>query len=118
MKVTNASREKASYPAFKWLCAPANAAGAARRTLAPVSGRYVYGPGCWSILNRLRPAATPLRPMLSSTGVASIAELIAAVCLVVALAGFAKWRAASWLVCGAAAAVALVVAALVVIGQS
>jgi hypothetical protein len=29
MKVTNASREKASYPAFKWLCAPANAAGAA-----------------------------------------------------------------------------------------
>jgi hypothetical protein len=56
--------------------------------------------------------------MLSSTGVASIAELIAAVCLVVALAGFAKWRAASWLVCGAAAAVALVVAALVVIGQS
>jgi len=59
-----------------------------------------------------------LRPMLTFRGVASIAELIAAVCLAVALAGFAKWRVASWLVCGAAAAVALVVAALVVIGQS
>jgi hypothetical protein len=56
--------------------------------------------------------------MLSSTGAASIAELIAAICLVAALAGFAKWRAVSWLVCGAVAAVALVVAALVVIGQS
>jgi hypothetical protein len=56
--------------------------------------------------------------MLSSTGVASIVELIAAICLVVALAGFVKWRAASWLVCGAVAALALIVAALVVIGQS
>ena len=56
--------------------------------------------------------------MLSSTGAASIAELIAAICLVLALAGFAKWRAASWLVCGAVAALALIVAALVVIGQS
>jgi hypothetical protein len=56
--------------------------------------------------------------MLSSTGVASIAELVAAICLLVALACFAKWRAAPWLVCGGVAAVALVVAALVVIGQS
>jgi hypothetical protein len=37
---------------------------------------------------------------------------------VVAVAGFAKWHAASWLVCGAVAALALIVAALVVIGQS
>ena len=59
-----------------------------------------------------------LGPMLTLRGVASIAELIAAACLVIALAGFAKWRVASWLVCGAAAALALVVAALVVIGQS
>jgi len=56
--------------------------------------------------------------MLTSRGIASLAEIIAVVCLVVALAGFAKWRVASWLVCGAAAALALVVAALVVIGQS
>jgi len=56
--------------------------------------------------------------MTTLRGVASIAELIAAACLVVALAGFAKWRGASWLVCGAAAALALIVAALVVIGQS
>jgi hypothetical protein len=70
-------------------------------------------------LNRLSlAAALQLRPMLTLRGVASIAEVIAAICLVVALAGFAKWRVASWLVCGAAAAVALVVAALVVIGQS
>jgi hypothetical protein len=74
--------------------------------------------GCWSILSRLGRAATPLRSMLSSTGAASIVELIAAICLVVAVAGFAKWRAASWLVCGAVAALALIVAALVVIGQS
>lgn len=59
-----------------------------------------------------------LRLMTTLRGVASIAELIAAACLVVALAGFAKWRGASWLVCGAAAALALIVAALVVIGQS
>jgi hypothetical protein len=37
---------------------------------------------------------------------------------VAALAGFAELRVASWLVCGAAAALGLVVAALVVIGQS
>ena len=59
-----------------------------------------------------------LRPMLTFRGVASIAELIAAACVVIALAGFAKLRVASWLVCCAAAALALVVAALVVIGQS
>jgi hypothetical protein len=56
--------------------------------------------------------------MLTVRGVASIAELIAAACLVIALAGFARWRVASWLLGCAVATLALVVAALVVIGQS
>ncbi len=54
-------------------------------------------------------------PMITLNGVALIAELVAAACLAIALAGFAKWRAASWLLCCVVATLALIAAALVVI---
>ena len=56
--------------------------------------------------------------MITVRGVAIIAELSAGAGLVIALVGFAKWRVAPWLVCCAVAILTLVVAALVVIGQS
>ena len=53
--------------------------------------------------------------MVTLHGIALIAELIAAAWLAIALAGFAKSRAAPWLAC---ATLALIIAALVVIEAS
>jgi len=38
-----------------------------------------------------------MRPMIGFHGLALIAELVAAACLAIALAGFARWRDAPWL---------------------
>jgi hypothetical protein len=56
--------------------------------------------------------------MLKLQGAALMAELFAAACLAIALAGFAKWREAPWLICCGAAILALIIAALVVIDAS
>jgi hypothetical protein len=56
--------------------------------------------------------------MINLQGIASIAELIAAACIVIALIGFARWRAAWWLVFCVVAILTLIVAALVAIKAS
>ena len=56
--------------------------------------------------------------MLTMHGVALVAELLAAACLVIALVGFAKWRQAPWLACCGAATLALIIAVLVVFEAS
>jgi hypothetical protein len=56
--------------------------------------------------------------MFNLQGIASIAELIAVACIVIALIGFARWRVAWWLVFCVVAILALIVAALVAIKAS
>ena len=56
--------------------------------------------------------------MITPTGVALIAELIAAACLVLALSGLAVCRSKIWFVCSAAAIAALIVIVTVLIDLS
>ena len=56
--------------------------------------------------------------MITPTGVALIAELIAAACLVLALSGLAVCRSKIWFVCSAAAIAALIVVVTVLIDLS
>ena len=51
-------------------------------------------------------------------GLALLAELFAAASLAVALVGFAKWREVPWLVCCGASTLAMITAALILIGSS
>jgi hypothetical protein len=56
--------------------------------------------------------------MITFEGLALMAEVAAAACLAIALAGFAKWRNVNWLVCCAIATAALIIAAVVMIDGS
>jgi hypothetical protein len=56
--------------------------------------------------------------MVTAKGLVLIAELIAAVGLVVALAGLAVRRTMPWLICSAVAVTALVMAALFIVDAS
>jgi hypothetical protein len=56
--------------------------------------------------------------VITLNGVALIGEVVAAACLAIAMAGFAKRRAASWLVCCVVATVAQIAAAMIVIEGS
>jgi hypothetical protein len=51
--------------------------------------------------------------MIDFHGLALIAELVAALCLAIALAGFAKWRNGPWLAFCAAATIVFIITALV-----
>jgi hypothetical protein len=59
-----------------------------------------------------------MRLMISFHGLALIAELVAAECLAIALAGFARWRDVPWLLFCAVATLALIIAAVVLSNAS
>jgi hypothetical protein len=56
--------------------------------------------------------------MIGFHGLALIAELVAAACLAIALAGFARWRDMPWLLFCAVATVALIIAAVLLSNAS
>ena len=73
---------------------------------------------CPATAPRQSARATPYRGMVTAKGLVLIAELLAAVVLVVGLAGFALRRTMPWLLCSAVAFTVLIAAALFIVDAS